>query len=72
MLFQIFVVIVLFVIIYCLGSGLFYLVRQQDEKDSRNVAKALTWRIVLSLSLFALLLLAYLLGWIHPHGVVPG
>lgn len=61
------VVLFLVVIVYCLGSGLVYLV--SDRGDSDRVVKALTWRIVLSLLLFALLFLAYAMGWIQPHGV---
>lgn len=56
------------VILYCLGSGLFYLFRQ--GKDSTQMAKALTWRIALSISLFGLLLLFYFLGWIVPNTTI--
>lgn len=62
-------VILLFflVIVYSLGSGLYFLVR--DKGDSDRVVKALTWRIGLSLLLFVLLFIAFALGMIHPHGV---
>ena len=65
------IIIILFVlaILWSLGSGLFYLVREKDAKDSARVAKALTWRIGLSLLLFLLLFMAFALGWIKPHGV---
>ena len=55
------------IILYCLGSGLFYLVLDKSQSD--RVVKALSWRVGLSLSLFILLFIAYGLGWIHPHGV---
>lgn len=63
------VIIVAFVllILYNLGSGLFYLV--QDKSHSNRVVKALTWRIALSLLLFFLLFIAFALGWIAPHTV---
>lgn len=62
-------IIILFfiVIIYSLGSGLFYLVK--DKGEETRVVKALTWRISLSLLLFILLLIAYGIGWINPHGI---
>ena len=68
MLMKLIVLLALLVIVYCLGSGLFHLVR--EGRDSVKMARALTWRIVLSLSLFVLLLLAYGFGWIVPHGLV--
>ncbi|MDX1902187.1 MAG: twin transmembrane helix small protein [Gammaproteobacteria bacterium] len=52
-----------------LGSALFYLARERTEADARHVVQALTWRIALSLILFFLLMLAYLMGWIHPHAI---
>jgi len=62
------IILILFaLIIYSLGSGLFYLVSGQADKQ--RMAKALTWRIGLSLFLFALLFVAFGLGWIKPHGL---
>ena len=58
----------LLLILYNLGSGLFYLVR--DRSHSGRVVKALTWRIGLSLFLFFLLLIAFALGWIAPHTLI--
>ena len=65
MVLKIIVLLLLAVIIYCLGSGVYYLIR--DTGDSTNVVKALTWRVGLSIALFILLLLAYAMGWITPH-----
>ena len=70
MFFKFIIVVFLIVIIYSLGSGLFYLVREKNPKDSNRVVKALTWRIGLSLTLFVLLFVAYALGWISPHSVI--
>jgi len=61
------IVLFLILILYCLGSGLYFLVTEKDNGDS--VVKALTWRIVLSLILFASLFGAYWMGWIAPHGI---
>jgi hypothetical protein len=64
------VMIVFFIVIlYCLGSGVFYLIKTGG--DSRiKLARALTWRIALSLALFGLLMLAYVFGWIAPHQIM--
>jgi len=59
------IIILLLVILYCLGSALLFMLgsRQQPEK----MAKALTWRISLSMLLFVFLIAAYYVGWIQPH-----
>lgn len=67
MVFKIVIILFLIIILYSLGSALFYLVR--DNKDSDRVAKALTWRVGLSLGLFILIFIAYALGWITPHHI---
>jgi predicted permease len=67
MLAKLIVILFLVLILYCLGSGLYFLVTEKQDTD--RVVTALTWRIVLSLILFALLFVAYWLGWIHPHGI---
>lgn len=69
MLLKIGVIVLLFIVIYCLGSGLYYLVR--EGQGSRNLAKALTWRISLSLFVFMLLFVGYFFGWITPHALLP-
>lgn len=60
-----FIIIALLFIIGSLGSGLFFLVNDKGQSD--RVVKALTWRIGLSIGLFLLLILCYLLGWITPN-----
>jgi Protein of unknown function (DUF2909) len=58
-------------IVASLGFGLFHLSRGGAD-DSRKLARALTIRITVSLVLFALLMLAWYLGLISPHGLQPG
>jgi len=58
-------------IVASLGSGLFHLARGRPE-DSRRLARALSWRIGISLALFALLMLAWYFGLISPHALNPG
>ena len=43
-----------------------------DPDKSQRMAKALTWRIGLSVALFVLLLVCYALGWIQPKGILFG
>lgn len=64
---KILIVIILIAIIASLASALFYLVKKQEP--SEKMVKALTWRISLSIALFFMLIIAFLLGWIHPHGI---
>lgn len=49
-----------------LGSALFHLSR---GGDSPKLVRALTVRIVLSIALFVLLILAWRFGLISPHGL---
>lgn len=71
MLLKILVLLLLGIILYCLGSGLFYLMREGNkDSDSIRMAKALTWRITLSVLLFAFLIFSYFMGWIVPHSVI--
>jgi cytochrome bd-type quinol oxidase subunit 2 len=65
--FKILVVIVLFAIIFSLGSALFHLSR--GKGDSKKMARALTVRVGLSVALFILLMLAWYNGLITPHGL---
>ncbi|HEX2549131.1 MAG TPA: twin transmembrane helix small protein [Gammaproteobacteria bacterium] len=67
MLIKVIIVIFLLLILYSLGSALYYLVSKRN--NSIRVVEALTWRIALSLTLFILLFLAYWLGWITPHQI---
>lgn len=67
MLFKVIIIFFLLIILYSLGSALYFLVKEKG--NSTRVVKALTWRISLSLLLFVLLFVAYGLGWITPHHI---
>jgi len=69
MLAKIFVVIVLLIILYSLGSALYFFVKDRDRSDAVRTAKALTLRISLSLALFVFLLIAFATGIIKPHSI---
>ena len=64
------IVLVLIAILVSLFSGMFFLVK--DNGQSKRTVKALTVRIVLSVALFILLIVAFATGLIKPHGVFPG
>ena len=64
---KVLVIITMFVILFALGSGLYYLVK--DTGNSKRTVKALSWRIGLSIALFLFLFIAYSMGWIQPHGI---
>jgi len=67
--FKIVILALLAAIVLSLGSGLVFLYK--DQGGSRRLVKALTLRIGFSLLLFGLLFLAWAMGWIEPHGVLP-
>jgi cytochrome bd-type quinol oxidase subunit 2 len=68
---RILIVVALVAIVVSLGSALYHLSRG-TQKDSAQMARALTVRIVISLVLFALIMLAWYAGLIRPHGIAPG
>jgi len=63
-------VVILFALIGILGAlaaaGFFML---KNKRGPRNMARALTVRIGVSVALFLFILLSYYLGWIQPTGV---
>lgn len=69
MIIQSIVVIAFILIIFSLGSALFHLVRHESQEHSEKTAKALTFRISLSIILFIFLFLAIATGLLKPHGI---
>ena len=61
------VVVVLLAIIASLGTALYHLAT--DRGDSKKMVRSLTLRVGLSIALFLLLMIAWRLGYIHPHGI---
>ena len=57
----------LLLILWNLGSGLYYML--VDKGQTKRTVNALTRRIALSVALILLVLLANYLGWIEFHGV---
>ena len=62
------VIVVAFVLIIgSLMSAMVFLIR--DRGRTRNVARALGFRVGFSVALFLLILLAQYFGWIHSTGI---
>ena len=61
------IIAILGVIGFSLGSAMVYLVR--EPHGSKKTVRALTWRIGLSIGLFALLMLGFVTGVLEPHGI---
>lgn len=68
MLIKVMVVMIMATIAYSLFSAA-YRITHATSTDNQ-VAKSLTWRIGLSISLFFFLFAAFALGWLQPHGLV--
>jgi putative Mn2+ efflux pump MntP len=64
---EILVVITLVAIVASLGSALFSM--SSGRNDSKAMVRALTIRITLSVALFAMLMIGWYTGHIHPHGI---
>jgi len=67
--FKVLVVILLLVVVSALFSGMYYMMKDKGKSD--RAVKALTWRIGISVALFAILLIGAWTGVIEPHGVYP-
>lgn len=66
MLIKIVIILMLLLILASLGSGLVFMIR--DRSGGQRTVKALTARVVLSITLFILLMLAYATGLLVPRG----
>jgi len=62
------IVFVLILIVISLAAAMFSMVK--DRSASKRTVKFLTIRIVLSISLFMLLIIGFLTGAIRPHGLM--
>lgn len=73
------ILVALLAIVAALASAGVFMLRQRrpgeaeaaDGRD-RRMARALAWRVGLSIALFVLILLAYAAGWVQPTGVPVG
>jgi len=58
---------VILCILASLGMGLYYLLK--DSAKTKRTVRALSFRIILSLVLFLMILFAFAMGWISPHSI---
>jgi hypothetical protein len=66
---KIIIIVVFLLILFNLGSGLFYMMK--DGGQSERMARSLTWRIGLSVAAFIFLMIAFYVGWIEPQSITP-
>lgn len=61
-------------ILISLGAAGLFMLRGSDSKgeQKKNMARALTFRIAISVILFLLILISWALGIIQPTGIIPG
>ncbi|MCZ6486600.1 MAG: twin transmembrane helix small protein [Gammaproteobacteria bacterium] len=69
MIIKIIILLLLALILISLGAGMVSLIK--DRGETNRTVKFLTIRIVLSIALFVLLVVSFLMGWIQPHGLLP-
>ena len=66
---KILIVLFLIAILTALFSGVFFLVKDPADRAHRRTLRALTWRVLLQFFLILFLIVAFLRGWIQPHGL---
>jgi hypothetical protein len=67
---KILIIVFLVAIVASLGNALFHL--SSGKGDSKKMARALTIRVGLSVVLFILIMIAWYVGLMTPHGLPPG
>lgn len=68
------VILAFLAIIGSLGAALYFMLRggRDGQAASGNMARALAWRVGLSIVLFVCVLVAWKLGYIQPTGIPAG
>jgi predicted membrane metal-binding protein len=63
------VILMVLAIFASLAAALVFLFRDRSRRNSRNMVRALTWRIGLSVTLFLLLIAGFYFGIVSPTGL---
>ena len=63
------IAVLLALIVLSLGASMFSMIK--DRENTNRTVKLLTVRIVLSIVTFILIFIAFYMGWIRPHGLLP-
>lgn len=70
---RILIVLGIVAVLCCLGAAGYFMLKRDGSDDqtrrSRMMARALAWRVGLSVALFVAILCAYKLGYIQPTGL---
>jgi len=64
---KIIIILLFLAVLGSLASAMVFLVK--DKGETNRTAKALTYRIGISVFIFVLLIFAYFAGYIEPHGI---
>ena len=67
---KIIIAILLGLIVLSLATSMFTMVK--DRENSNRTVTMLTVRIVLSVITFIFIFVSFFMGWIQPHGIIPG
>ena len=67
---KIIIAILLGLIVLSLAASMFSMIN--DRENSNRTVSLLTIRIALSIVTFIFIAISFYMGWIQPHGVLPG
>ena len=67
---KIIIVVLLGLIVLSLAASMFSMIK--DRENSNRTVSLLTIRIALSIVTFIFIAISFYMGWIQPHGVLPG
>ena len=67
---KIIIAILLGLIVLSLAASMFSMIK--DRENSNRTVSLLTIRIALSVVTFIFIAISFYMGWIQPHGVLPG
>ena len=67
---KIIIAVLLGLIVLSLAASMFSMIK--DRENSNRTVSLLTIRIALSIVTFIFIAISFYMGWIQPHGVLPG